>query len=191
MQVASGQTPQAAAPLKGLPSGMAHRRIKRNLAYHIGRVTLGQWTRSTYGARSHMAKEKIFTRGPRMRSGGQTGVDRAALDAAVFTGRPYEGWCPKGGWAEDCLHPPGLLTNIPTLWKRQASLPNNEASGMYATVPSRSYLCRTQNIAPEVLILQWNAPGNMKSLAGSFITCMMTPSSALKMCYPDWEKNNR
>jgi hypothetical protein len=35
-----------------------------------------------------MAKEKNFTGGPRIRSGGQTGVDRAALDAAVLTGRP-------------------------------------------------------------------------------------------------------
>src|SRR2546425_1493353 len=57
----------------------------------------------------HMAKEKNFTRGLRIRSGGQTGVDRAALNAAVLTGRPYEGWCPKGGWAEDFLRPPGLL----------------------------------------------------------------------------------
>jgi hypothetical protein len=54
-----------------------------------------------------------FTRGLRIRSGGQTGVDRAALDAAVLTGRPYEGWCPKGGWAGDFLHPPGLLTISP------------------------------------------------------------------------------
>ena len=30
----------------------------------------------------HMPKEKNFARGPRIRSGGQTGVDRAALDAA-------------------------------------------------------------------------------------------------------------
>ena len=36
-----------------------------------------------------------FTRGPRI--------------AVVLTGRPYEGWCPKGGWAEDFLRPPGLL----------------------------------------------------------------------------------
>jgi Circularly permutated YpsA SLOG family len=62
-----------------------------------------------------MAKEKNFTRGARIRSGGQTGVDRAALDAAVLMGRPYEGWCPKGGWAEDFLHPPGLLTKYPHL----------------------------------------------------------------------------
>ena len=94
-----------------------------------------------------MAKERNLTRGPLIRSGGQTGVDRAALDAAVLTGRPYEGWCPKGGWAEDFLRPPGLLTYIPILWRPQPSLPNNEPSGMYATVRPRSYLSRTQNIA--------------------------------------------
>jgi hypothetical protein len=42
-------------------------------------------------------------------SGGQTGVDRAALDAAIEMGVPYGGWCPKGGWAEDMPHVPGLL----------------------------------------------------------------------------------
>ncbi len=34
-------------------------------------------------------------------SGGQTGVDRAALDAALETGLPCGGWCPKGRRAED------------------------------------------------------------------------------------------
>jgi hypothetical protein len=42
-------------------------------------------------------------------SGGQTGVDRAALDAAVEKGLGYRGWCPKGGWTEDLPDPPGLL----------------------------------------------------------------------------------
>jgi hypothetical protein len=70
-----------------------------------------------------MAKEKNFTGGPRIRSGGQTGVDRAALDAAVLTGRPYEGWCPKGGWAEDFLHPPGLLTIYPHLMETPSESP--------------------------------------------------------------------
>jgi hypothetical protein len=31
------------------------------------------------------------------------------------TGRPYEGWCPKGGWAEDFPEPPGLLAKYPFL----------------------------------------------------------------------------
>lgn len=34
-------------------------------------------------------------------SGGQTGVDRAALDAALQTGIAHGGWCPAGRRAED------------------------------------------------------------------------------------------
>ena len=34
-------------------------------------------------------------------SGGQTGVDRAALDAALDAGFPCGGWCPRGRLAED------------------------------------------------------------------------------------------
>jgi Circularly permutated YpsA SLOG family len=42
-------------------------------------------------------------------SGGQSGVDRAALKVARELGIAYRGWCPKGGWAEDLLEPPGVL----------------------------------------------------------------------------------
>jgi hypothetical protein len=48
-------------------------------------------------------------------SGGQTGVDRAALDVAIERGIAYGGWCPQGGWAEDLAEPPGLLTRYPAL----------------------------------------------------------------------------
>ena len=34
-------------------------------------------------------------------SGGQTGVDRAALDVAIRLGKPHGGWIPKGRLAED------------------------------------------------------------------------------------------
>lgn len=37
----------------------------------------------------------------RVVSGGQTGADRAALDAALGRGVPVGGWCPAGRWAED------------------------------------------------------------------------------------------
>jgi hypothetical protein len=34
-------------------------------------------------------------------SGGQTGVDRAGLDAALKAGFPIGGYCPKGRLADD------------------------------------------------------------------------------------------
>ena len=34
-------------------------------------------------------------------SGGQTGVDRGALDAALAMGTPCGGWCPEGRMADD------------------------------------------------------------------------------------------
>jgi hypothetical protein len=37
----------------------------------------------------------------RIVSGGQTGVDRAALDVAIELGIPHGGWCPRGRLAED------------------------------------------------------------------------------------------
>ncbi len=37
----------------------------------------------------------------RIISGGQTGVDRAALDVAMALGIPHGGWCPRGRAAED------------------------------------------------------------------------------------------
>ena len=39
-----------------------------------------------------------------MISGGQTGVDRSALDVALELGIPGGGWCPKGRLAEDGPH---------------------------------------------------------------------------------------
>jgi hypothetical protein len=56
-------------------------------------------------------------------SGGQTGVDRAALDAAIARGIPYAGWCPKGGWAEDFPSPPGVLARYPLLQETPSADP--------------------------------------------------------------------
>jgi Circularly permutated YpsA SLOG family len=51
----------------------------------------------------------------RIVSGGQSGVDQAALDAAMALGICYGGWVPKGGWAENFQDPPGLLTKYPKM----------------------------------------------------------------------------
>jgi Circularly permutated YpsA SLOG family len=59
----------------------------------------------------------------RIISGGQTGVDRAALDAAIEHGFSWGGWCPGGGWAEDFPDPPGLLTQYPGLRETPLSDP--------------------------------------------------------------------
>jgi hypothetical protein len=46
------------------------------------------------------AGRRVFA-AKRVVSGGQTGVDRAALDAARRLGIPCGGWCPRGRRAED------------------------------------------------------------------------------------------
>jgi len=56
-------------------------------------------------------------------SGGQTGVDRAALDAALAASIPYGGWCPRGGWAEDAPTPPGVLARYPDLRETPTAAP--------------------------------------------------------------------
>jgi hypothetical protein len=51
----------------------------------------------------------------RIVSGGQTGVDRAALDVALALGIPCGGWCPRGRRAEDGRIPDRYpLTETPT-----------------------------------------------------------------------------
>jgi len=49
--------------------------------------------RMGHGKRSGLIKRVV--------SGGQTGVDRGALDAAIELGIEHGGWCPRGRIAED------------------------------------------------------------------------------------------
>lgn len=54
-------------------------------------------------------------------SGGQTGVDRGALDAAIALDIPHGGWCPRGRLAEDGKIPTRyalLETNSPEYQQR-------------------------------------------------------------------------
>ena len=50
-----------------------------------------------------------------VRSGGQSGADRGAMDAARALGIPVSGWCPAGGWAEDLPDPPGVRALYPQM----------------------------------------------------------------------------
>lgn len=53
-------------------------------------------------------------------SGGQTGVDRGVLDAALEAGFPCDGWCPPGREAGDGVIPDRyLLTEMPHGGNRQ------------------------------------------------------------------------
>ena len=45
-------------------------------------------------------------------SGGQTGVDRSALDVAIELNWPYGGWCPRGRRAEDGTIDPVKYANL-------------------------------------------------------------------------------
>lgn len=62
------------------------------------------------------------------RAGGQTGVDRAALDFALAHGLDYGGWCPQGGWAEDMPDPPGVLHTYPRLVETPSRQPEQRTA---------------------------------------------------------------
>lgn len=47
------------------------------------------------------SRQRQTVRPEKIVSGGQTGVDRAALDVAIALGIPHGGWCPRGRRAED------------------------------------------------------------------------------------------
>ena len=64
----------------------------------------------SYKAKSRIVKSTRATGPLPLRtivSGGQTGVDRAALDFAREHGLPHGGWCPRGRLAEDGMIDPG------------------------------------------------------------------------------------
>src|SRR4051812_4791100 len=63
-----------------------------------------------------------------IRSGGQSGVDRAALDVALRRGLRAAGWCPRGGWAEDYPIPPGLLRDYPFLTETPSRQPEQRTA---------------------------------------------------------------
>jgi hypothetical protein len=91
-------------------------------------------------------------------SGGQSGVDRAALDVAIERGLDWGGWCPKGGWAEDFPEPPGLLAKYPHLKETEHSHPLQRTEWNVRDSNASLILTDKEGLAPSIgtaRALQW------------------------------------
>lgn len=117
-------------------------------------------------------------------SGGQTGVDRAALDAAMARELPVGGWCPKGRRAEDGQVPEKYpLTETPTAAYEQRTARNvRDSDGTLiitrgqleggtaltrteAERQGRPVLhVRTSDIVPVPMIRAWGEENNIRVL---------------------------
>ena len=88
-----------------------------------------------------------------IRSGGESGVDRAALDSAVALGLRYGGWCPAGGWAEDHPLPPGLLADYPFLTPTPSSDPDQRTEwNVRDSDATLILLCGDAGLSPGTLL---------------------------------------
>ena len=96
--------------------GVTGARIDKNMMV----LTVDEWitaqkadpTSRSYVEAQQLEARQMTLRVPKIafiRSGGQSGADRGALDAALACGVGICGWCPPGGLAEDMPTPPGLL----------------------------------------------------------------------------------
>ena len=94
-------------------------------------------------------------------SGGQTGVDRAALDVAIFLEIPHGGWCPRGRKAED-----GSISNVHQLTETRSS----------------SYVVRTEKNVTDsdgTLILYRNSMSRGTALTANFTRRHVRPCLAI------------
>jgi hypothetical protein len=98
-------------------------------------------------------------------TGGQTGVDRAALDAAIACDVPYGGWCPEGGWAEDMPQPPGVLAAYPHLRATRSRDPAQrtewnvlDADACLILVDARGAAVSGGTVMAETLAAQYEKP---------------------------------
>jgi predicted Rossmann-fold nucleotide-binding protein len=106
-------------------------------------------------------------------SGGQTGVDRAALDVSLTLNIPCGGWCPKGRKAEDGPLP--------------SSYPLTET-------PSSDYAQRTEwNVRDSdgTLIIQDGAPKGGTALTIELAKAYVKPCLMISINDPSWPTHAR
>lgn len=102
----------------------------------------------------------------RIISGGQSGVDRAALDSAMEWAIPHGGWCPKGRLAID-----GII----------------DAKYQLTETPSTAYPQRTEwNVrdSDATLILSWGPPDGGTALTASLARQMNKPLHIVDLLQP-------
>lgn len=109
-------------------------------------------------------------------SGGQTGVDRAALDIAIQLNIPHGGWCPKGRLAEDGTIPVkyALTETNSSEYSERTKLNIRDSDGTLILVPdalvkiSDGTQLTKQEVAEKnkpYLIIQLNQAGNIEQIA--------------------------
>jgi hypothetical protein len=84
-------------------------------------------------------------------SGGQTGVDRAALDAALAAGLPCGGWCPRGRRSEagpiDERYPLTETTSADPARRTDLNVRDSDATLIIAPAPLTGGTALTRRIA--------------------------------------------
>lgn len=87
-------------------------------------------------------------------SGGQSGADRAALDAAIACGVPHGGWCPRGRRAEDgVIAPKYNLKETDTFSyavRTRANVEDSDVTLIFSHGPLTGGSLLTQQVANEL-----------------------------------------